>query len=651
MYSTAIFLPLLGFLIAGALALFTPQDEKKRKTNDRIAQVVTCGGMLISAICAIAIFFDVGLNGNAKTVHLFTWIQSGTFDVSWALRFDTLTAVMMIVVTGVSSMVHLYSCGYMSHDPNIPRFMGYLSLFTFCMLMLITADNLLQLFFGWEGVGLASYLLIGFWYHKPSANAAAIKAFLVNRVGDFGFALGIFATFLLFGSADFDTIFAAVADHSDTMINLFGFEVHALTIICLLLFVGAMGKSAQLGLHTWLPDAMEGPTPVSALIHAATMVTAGVFMVSRLSPMFEYSDLALSVVTIVGAATCFFAATIGCVQNDIKRVIAYSTCSQLGYMFFACGVSAYSAGVFHLMTHGFFKALLFLGAGSVIHAMSDEQDMRKMGGIWKLIPFTYACMWIGNLALAGIPPFAGYFSKDIVLEAAYASHTNVGLFAYWMGIGAAAMTAFYSWRLLFMTFHGKPRANETVMAHVHESPLIMTLPLIPLIGGALFAGWLGYENFVGPNAAEFWQNAILILPSHPGLENAHHVAAWVKYLPLVVGLMGIGLAYIMYIAIPSLPEKIATTFNGLYKFVLNKWYWDELYDAIFVKPAFYLGRGFWKAGDEELIDGVGPNGVARATRVIAGKASKLQTGYLYHYAFVMLAGLALLVTWYLFTKG
>ena len=651
MYTAAIFLPLVGFLIAGTLALFTPEDEKKRKANDRLAQIVTCTGLLISAAMAVAIFFDVGLNGNAKTVHLFTWIQSGTFDVSWALRFDTLTAVMMIVVTGVSSMVHVYACGYMSHDPQIPRFMAYLSLFTFCMLMLITADNLLQLFFGWEGVGLASYLLIGFWYHKPSANAAAIKAFLVNRVGDFGFSLGIFATFLLFGTADFDTIFAAVPGQAETTINLFGAEFHAMTIICLLLFVGAMGKSAQLGLHTWLPDAMEGPTPVSALIHAATMVTAGVFMVARLSPMFEYSDVALNVVTIVGAATAFFAATIGCVQNDIKRVIAYSTCSQLGYMFFACGVSAYSAGVFHLMTHGFFKALLFLGAGSVIHAMSDEQDMRNMGGIWSKIKLTYVMMWIGSWALVGLPPFAGYFSKDMILEAAYGAHTSVGTFAFWMGIGAAFMTAFYSWRLIIMTFHGKPRANETVMAHVHESPPIMTIPLLVLAIGAIFAGYLGYANFVGDNTSQFWNNAILVLPSHPALENAHHVPGWVIAAPLVVTVAGIALAYLLYMFVPSIPGKLASTFNGLYKFLLNKWYWDELYDVIFVKPAFYLGRGFWKGGDEELIDGVGPNGFARATKSIAGKASRLQTGYLYHYAFVMLAGVAVLITWYLFTKG
>jgi NADH-quinone oxidoreductase subunit L len=651
MYTAAIFLPLLGFLVAGGLALYEPENETKRKSTDRLAQIVTCSGLIISAVLSIVIFFDIGLGGNTKTVEMFTWIKSGNFDVSWALKFDALTAVMMIVVTGVSSMVHLYSCGYMSHDPHIPRFMAYLSLFTFFMLMLVTADNLLQLFFGWEGVGLASYLLIGFWYHKPSANAAAIKAFLVNRVGDFGFALGIFATFLLFGTANFDEIFSSVPDHADTVITIFGADLHALTIICLLLFVGAMGKSAQLGLHTWLPDAMEGPTPVSALIHAATMVTAGVFMVARLSPMFEYSDVALNVVTIVGALTCFFAATIGCVQNDIKRVIAYSTCSQLGYMFFACGVSAYSAGVFHLMTHGFFKALLFLAAGSVIHAMSDEQDMRKMGGLWKLIPVTYVCMWVGNLALAGIPPFAGYFSKDIVLEAAYASETMVGQFAYWMGIAAAFMTAFYSWRLLFMTFHGKPRANETVMAHVHESPKIMTMPLIPLVLGAIFAGYLGYSNFVGQNAEAFWQNAILILPQHSGLENAHHVAAWVKYLPLVVGLTGITLAYVFYIKATSIPEMLAGKFKGIYQFVLNKWYWDELYDFLFVKPAFYLGKGFWKSGDEEVIDGIGPNGIAQATKAIASKTARLQTGYLYHYAFVMLAGACLLITWYLYSKG
>jgi NADH-quinone oxidoreductase subunit L len=516
------------------------------------------------------------------------------------------------------------------------------------MLMLVTADNLVQMFFGWEGVGLASYLLIGFWYDKPSANAAAIKAFVVNRVGDFGFLLGMFATFTLFQTVNLDTIFAATGGKADATLNVFGGEFHALTVICLLLFVGAMGKSAQLGLHTWLPDAMEGPTPVSALIHAATMVTAGVFMVARLSPMFEYSDVALAVVTIVGASTAIFAATIGCVQNDIKRVIAYSTCSQLGYMFFACGVSAYSAGIFHLMTHAFFKALLFLGAGSVIHAMSDEQDMRNMGGIWKLIPVTYVLMWIGSLALAGIWPFAGYYSKDIVLEAAYAAHSGVGSYAFWLGIIAAFLTAFYSWRLLLMTFHGKPRADETVMAHVHESPKVMILPLMVLAAGAVFAGYLGYDYFVGHDASHFWGNSIVILPDHPALENAHHVPSWVKLLPLVVGVSGIATAFVMYLFAPSLPGMLAERFRAIYQFLLNKWYFDELYDAMFVRPCFFLGRALWKSGDGVVIDGVGPNGIAAATLNLARRATRLQTGYLYHYAFTMLMGILILITWYLF---
>ncbi|MCW8835886.1 MAG: NADH-quinone oxidoreductase subunit L [Rhodospirillales bacterium] len=650
MYTAAIFLPLLGSLIVGLIALFGPEEEHARHRSDRIAQIVTCGGLLLSLLFSIIIFAEVALGGQPVTVQLFTWIQSGGLDVSWALRFDTLTAVMMIVVTGVSAMVHVYSVGYMHHDSSVPRFMSYLSLFTFFMLMLITADNLLQLFFGWEGVGLASYLLIGFWYDKPSANAAAIKAFLVNRVGDFGFALGILATFVLFGTIDFDTIFSAAASQKDATFNLLGVEMHALTVICLLLFVGAMGKSAQLGLHTWLPDAMEGPTPVSALIHAATMVTAGVFMVARLSPMFEYSDTALAVVTIVGASTAFFAATIGCVQNDIKRVIAYSTCSQLGYMFFACGVSAYSAGIFHLMTHGFFKALLFLGAGSVIHAMSDEQDMRKMGGIWKLIPVTYVLMWTGNLALAGIWPFAGFYSKDIVLEAAFAANTWVGTYAFWMGIAAAFMTAFYSWRLLLMTFHGKPRANEVVMAHVHESPKVMIAPLVPLALGALFAGYIGYEYFVGHNAGTFWGNAILILEGHTALEDAHHVPMWVKYLPLVMGVGGIALAYVLYMFAPGIPARIAGSFQRIYQFLLNKWYFDELYDFLFVRPAFYLGRNLWKSGDGALIDGVGPDGVAAATLSIARRTARLQSGYLFHYAFATLIGVVVLITWYLLVR-
>ena len=639
MITATVFLPLLGSLVAGLFGRFI---------GDRGAQIVTCGLLLASAVMAGLLFQKVALGGHGETVLIAEWIRSGTVNVSWSLRVDTLTAVMLIVVTWVSAAVHVYSVGYMSHDPSIARFQSYLSLFTFAMLMLVTADNLVQMFFGWEGVGVASYLLIGFWYEKPSASAAAIKAFVVNRVGDFGFALGIFGTYFLFGSVGFDAIFQAAPDKAAATVTFFGIEWHAITICCLLLFVGAMGKSAQLGLHTWLPDAMEGPTPVSALIHAATMVTAGVFMVARMSPLFEFSDTALSVVCVVGAATAIFAATVGCVQNDIKRVIAYSTCSQLGYMFFAIGVSAYQAAIFHLMTHAFFKALLFLGAGSVIHAMSDEQDIRKMGGIWKHVKVTWILMWIGSLALAGIPFFAGYYSKDTILEAAWGSHTVVGQGAYWLGVTAAFLTAFYSWRLLLLTFHGRPRADEHVMAHVHESPAVMLLPLLFLAGGALFAGWLGYDLFVGHANHEFWGHAILTTEHHPALENAHHVPEWVALLPTVVAVSGIALAYLFYAIAPGLPVALAGALPGVYRFLLNKWYFDELYDAMLVKPAFKLGRGLWQGGDGALIDGVGPDGVAAATRAIARKVAAAQTGYLYHYAFAMLAGVAGLVTWYIF---
>lgn len=642
-----VFLPLIGSVLAGIIVFVPAADKEKQHSLDMLAQWVTCAGLVLSMICAIVVFKDVALEGNARTTELFTWIDSGALEASWALKVDTLTAVMMIVVTVVSAMVHIYSVGYMHHDPAIPRFMCYLSLFTFFMLMLITSDNLVQLFFGWEGVGLASYLLIGFWYNKPTANAAAIKAFLVNRVGDFSFALGIFAVFMLFQTVELDTIFAAAEGKKDATFVIFGAEVHALTACCLLLFVGAMGKSAQLGLHTWLPDAMEGPTPVSALIHAATMVTAGVFMVARLSPIFEFSDTALTVVTLVGATTAIFAATVGCVQNDIKRVIAYSTCSQLGYMFFACGVSAYSAGVFHLMTHGFFKALLFLGAGSVIHAMSDEQDMRRMGGIWKHIKVTYALMWIGSLALAGVPFFAGFYSKDIVLEAAYAAETGIGQYAFWLGLLAAFLTAFYSWRLLFMTFHGEPRADEKTMAHVHESPKVMILPLFVLAIGALFSGYVAYDYFVGAKAAEFWGDAILILDHHKALENAHHVPIWVKLSPIVVGVLGIGLAYVLYIQRTDIPGKIAEKFQAIYQFLLNKWYFDELYEFLFVRPSFALGRGFWKVVDEMIIDGLGPDGISNTVRLAAKRVAALQSGYLYHYAFAMLIGVVVITTWYL----
>ncbi|MEC7491226.1 MAG: NADH-quinone oxidoreductase subunit L [Pseudomonadota bacterium] len=642
MYVLAIFLPLIGAVLAGFFG---------RWLKDTGAQIVTCGCMLLSAAFGFVVFVQVALGGEPLVINLFSWINSEAFEVAWALRFDTLTAVMVFVVTLVSSMVHVYSVGYMSHDPHIPRFMAYLSLFTFFMLMLVSADNLLQMFFGWEGVGLCSYLLIGFWYEKPAANAAAIKAFVVNRVGDFGFALGIMGVFLLFDSIDLTTIFAAAATKADTTIQFLGYEAHAMTTLCILLFIGAMGKSAQLGLHTWLPDAMEGPTPVSALIHAATMVTAGVFMVARLSPIFEYAPDALIMVTIVGATTALFAATVGLCQNDIKRVIAYSTCSQLGYMFFACGVSAYSAGIFHLMTHAFFKALLFLGAGSVIHAMSSEQDMRKMGGLWKMIPVTYGLMWIGSLALAGVPFFAGFYSKDIILEAAYGAHSSVGYYAFWLGIVAAVLTAFYSWRLIIMTFHGESRADETTLAHVHESPLTMIIPLLVLAAGALFSGYLGYEYFVGESLQEFWGNSIFVLPGTDPIDAAHHVATWVKVLPIAVALIGIAAAYYLYTLNKGLPAKIATQFHGTYRFLLNKWYFDELFDFLFVRPAHRLGRNLWKDGDGAVIDGLGPDGVARATKHLARWVAGLQSGYVYHYAFAMLIGVAGIVTWYLFSRA
>jgi NADH-quinone oxidoreductase subunit L len=634
-----VFLPLLASVIAGFFGRFI---------GDRGAQIVTCGALLLSAVLGVVLFFDVALHGHNRTIDLFTWIAaSDEMQVNWALRLDTLSAVMILVVTVVSSMVHVYSVGYMAHDPSVPRFMAYLSFFTFCMLMLVTADNFVQLFFGWEGVGVSSYLLIGFWYDRKAANDAAIKAFIVNRVGDFGFALGIFAVFLIFNSLQFDTVFASAPDAVGNGIEFLGMHVDALTIACLLLFVGAMGKSAQIGLHTWLPDAMEGPTPVSALIHAATMVTAGVFMVARLSPLFEYAPGALAFVVVVGGTTAIFAASIGMAQNDIKRVIAYSTCSQLGYMFFAAGVSAYSAAMFHLMTHAFFKALLFLCAGSVIHAMSGEQDMRKMGGLWKRIPWTYGLMWIGSLALAGIPFFAGYYSKDMTLEAAWASHGFVGKYAFFLGLFAAFITAFYSWRLLFMTFHGEPRADREVMHHVHESPWVMLGPLVVLAVGAVFAGMVGYDWFVGEDRGEFWRDAILVLPEHDTVGEAHHLSWIIGFLPLVAGIIGIAAAYVCYIQRPGLPGRISARFHGLYLFLLNKWYFDELYDRLFVRSAWGLGYGLWKGGDGALIDGLGPDGLAATTRVLSVRASRLQTGYVYHYAFAMLIGLVLLVSWYL----
>lgn len=640
MVTAVIFLPLIGALISG---LFV------RQISVPAAQWVTCGAMVASAILAGAVFNDVALQHNPQIIHLGNWITSGSFVAEWTLRVDVLTAVMLVVVTWVSAVVHLYSVGYMSHDPHRQRFMSYLSLFTFFMLMLVTSDNLLQLFLGWEGVGLCSYLLIGFWYKKPEANAAAMKAFIVNRVGDFGFALGILAIYLVFKTIQFDSIFNQLPTYANSQLTFLGMEFHALTLICLLLFIGCMGKSAQIGLHTWLPDAMEGPTPVSALIHAATMVTAGVFLVARMSPLYELSLEAREVVTIVGATTAFFAATVALTQNDIKKVIAYSTCSQLGYMFFACGVGAYAAAIFHLMTHAFFKALLFLSAGSVIHAVADEQDMRKMGGLYQKIPITYTYMWIGNLALAGLPFFAGFYSKDIILESAFAANSNVGLYAFTLGIAAAVLTAFYSWRLLFMTFHGKPRASKEVMSHAHEAPRIMWVPLLLLAAGALFSGALGYHwlHMVDAEAA-FWAGSIPVLPVERNvLEAAHHVPGWVIAAPMVAGLVGIAVAYLLYIKRTDIPSKIAGTFPRTYRFLCNKWYFDEIYDVLFVQGAKSLGRHLWKFWDVKIVDGLGPNGAAWASKQLASFTSRLQTGYLYHYAFAMLLGVVAVLSWFI----
>ncbi|MER9165187.1 NADH-quinone oxidoreductase subunit L [Mesorhizobium sp. M0491] len=654
MYQAIVFLPLLGFLIVGLFGT---------SLGAKASEYITSGFLVIAAVLSWVAFFTVGFgHGEVFTVPVLRWIQSGGLEASWALRIDTLTVVMLLVVNTVSALVHIYSIGYMHHDPNRPRFFAYLSLFTFAMLMLVTADNLVQMFFGWEGVGLASYLLIGFWYKKPSANAAAIKAFVVNRVGDFGFALGIFGVFVLFGSVNLGTIFANAATfipaegapHGAAVLTFLGYALDkqaAMTIVCLLLFMGAMGKSAQVPLHTWLPDAMEGPTPVSALIHAATMVTAGVFMLARLSPLFELSHSALTVVTFIGAFTAFFAATVGLVQNDIKRVIAYSTCSQLGYMFVALGVGAYGAAIFHLFTHAFFKALLFLGSGSVIHAVSDEQDMRKMGGLRKLIPTTYWMMVIGTLALTGVGipvtviGTAGFFSKDAIIESAFAGHNSVAGMAFVALVVAACFTSFYSWRLIFMTFHGKPRASHEVMHHVHESPPVMLVPLFILAAGALFAGIIFHRAFIGEGYAEFWKASLFTLPDNHILHDIHELPLWVELSPFIAMLIGFALAWKFYIRSPEMPVNLAAQHRGLYAFLLNKWYFDELYDFLFVRPAKRLGHFLWKTGDGTIIDGLGPDGISARVVDVTDRVVKLQTGYLYHYAFAMLIGVAALVTW------
>ncbi|HIJ82914.1 MAG: NADH dehydrogenase subunit L [Magnetococcales bacterium] len=627
--------PLTGALIAGLLG---------RKIGAKASIGATIAGMLVSAVLAIQVFLRIAAQ-DGQVIHeeVFSWIVSGNFKVHFGILIDRMTAIMLIVVSGISTLIHIYSIGYMADDPDEPRFFSYLSLFTFAMLVLVTADNFLQLFFGWEGVGLASYLLIGFWYKKESACNAAIKAFLVNRVGDFGFALGIFTIFLVFGSLDYDQVFqmAGSGKFKPTVDFLFFGAVDTITLICLLLFVGAMGKSAQFLLHTWLPDAMEGPTPVSALIHAATMVTAGVFMVCRTSPLFELSETALGVVTIVGAVTALFAASVGLVQNDIKKVIAYSTCSQLGYMFFAAGVSAYAAAMFHLMTHAFFKALLFLSAGAVIHAMHHEQDMRRMGGLFKKIPMTYGVMMIGTLALTGFPYLAGFYSKDAILESAFAAHTSVGTFAWLMGMMAAVMTTFYSFRLIFMTFHGQP-ADHHACDHAHEAPWSMRGPLVLLAVGAVFAGVVGLPVI----DAGWFKTAIVLAPGHDALAHSHHVPTWVKVLPFVAFVVGLVAAWLLYIRLPTLPGIIAETFRGTYRFLANAWYFDRLYDWMFVSMAKKIGEGLWRTGDETIIDGYGVNGAAATCTRIAGWLRSIQSGYIYHYAFVMVIGVLVLVTVY-----
>jgi NADH-quinone oxidoreductase subunit L len=671
MYTAIVFLPLLGSAIAGLFG---------RAFGARASELVTTGLLFVSAALSCYALYDVNFLGHSAIVRVATWIASGNFSVDWSLRIDALTAVMLVVVTGVSSLVHLYSIGYMHDDPYRPRFFSYLSLFTFAMLMLVTANNFLQMFFGWEGVGLASYLLIGFWYTRPSANAAAIKAFIVNRVGDFGFALGVFGIYYVFGTLDFDRIFMAAPMFVGKTLSFAGYSPDLLTTLCILLFIGAMGKSAQLGLHTWLPDAMEGPTPVSALIHAATMVTAGVFLVCRCSPLFELAPKALAFVTFIGATTAFFAATVGLFQNDIKRVIAYSTCSQLGYMFAAAGVSAYGASMFHLFTHAFFKALLFLGAGSVIHAMHHEQDMRKMGGLAKQIPITWAMMLIGNLALTGvgIPLLglgtAGFYSKDGIINATFLSGTGIGTYAFVLTTVSVLMTSFYSWRQFLMTFHGSYRgdakahlthADADAHAHdepgdhhhgeplalkdVHESPWVILAPLFVLSMGALFAGLLFDGHFIGASSSSFWHSAIATIYGHA--QGQAELPLWVEFAPLTLTAIGFAIAYYYYVLHPELPPVMAAQKGLLYTFFYNKWYFDELYEFLFVRPAKRIGRFLWKVGDGMIIDGFGPDGITARVLDVTRGAVRLQSGYVYHYAFAMLVGVAALVTWFLFSTG
>ncbi|MBX9777987.1 MAG: NADH-quinone oxidoreductase subunit L [Xanthobacteraceae bacterium] len=688
MYQAIVFLPLVGAILAGLISLVGaharyPSGRPEAGGHDhghgadhhaaqehasprhaghdahhpsepaaagsRAAELITTSLLFVSMILSWIAFVTVGF-GQDVHVSLFNWFTAGDLKVEWALRVDTLTAVMLVVVTTVSAFVHLYSIGYMVEEPYRPRFFCYLSLFTFAMLMLVTSDNLVQLFFGWEGVGLMSYLLIGYWYQKPEANAAAIKAFIVNRVGDFGFALGIFAVFMMTKAVDFGTVFAQAPSLVGKSIHFLFWDVDALTLMCILLFIGAMGKSAQFLLHTWLPDAMEGPTPVSALIHAATMVTAGVFMVARLSPLFELAPTAQTVVVFFGATTAFFAATVGLVQNDIKRIVAYSTCSQLGYMFVAMGVGAYSVGMFHLFTHAFFKALLFLGSGSVIMAMHHEQDIQKMGGLKDKIPFTYAMMVIGTLALTGFPLTAGYFSKDAIIEAAFASRNPMAIYAFALTVAAAALTSFYSWRLILVTFHGKPHDRHHYDA-AHESRPVILIPLAFLAAGAILSGYPFKELFAGQGVEAFFRDSLKFGPNNHILHDLHAVPYFVAMVPTLMMALGFLVSWHFYIRKPALPAELARQHEPLYKFLLNKWYIDELYEVIFVRPTLWLGRLLWKQGDGRVIDGLGPDGISARVLDVTRNVMRLQTGYLYHYAFAMLIGVAALITWFIVRAG
>ncbi len=625
-------LPLIASIISGFFG---------KLIGDRSSEIITSLLVSISAIFSALVLYEVVVNQYQENIIIATWISSGSLEVNWSMKIDSLSAVMLVVVTSVSALVHIYSIGYMSHDPHKPRFMAYLSLFTFAMLMLVTADNFIQLFFGWEGVGLCSYFLIGFWFKKESANKAAIKAFVVNRVGDFGFALGIFLIFYLFGTVNYTEVFAEIPNITDKNLLFLGITFNAIDLICLLLFIGAMGKSAQILLHTWLPDAMEGPTPVSALIHAATMVTAGVFLVVRCSPIYEYSDLALNIITIVGMSTAFFAATVALVQNDIKKIIAYSTCSQLGYMFFATGVGAYNVAMFHLFTHAFFKALLFLGSGSVIHAFKDEQNINNMGGVWKKLPYTYSLMIIGTLALTGFPFLSGFYSKDAIIEFAYLRGNTTGYYAAGIGIFTAFLTSIYSWRLIFKTFHGEYNNKEIKIDETHESPIVMLIPLVLLSIGAIFAGFLFKDLFIGYDGLNnFWRDSILFLKPL----STDHPPLWFLLLTPTLVILSIPLAYYLFLKNRNLPERLASINKPLYQFLLNKWYFDELYDVLFVKPSKKLGLFLWKFFDLKIIDGFGPDGISSMIKKFSVKANKFQSGYIYQYAFVMLLGFSALLT-------